>query len=55
MEDNTRFDCTLPIESALCRLSCAARETGEVFESSENVIDGTPCSYENPHAICIQV
>lgn len=32
-----------------------AQETGEIFESSENVVDGTPCSYENSHAICIQV
>ena len=42
-------------ESALCRLTCFARETGEVFQSPDNVIDGTPCSYENSHSICIQV
>jgi hypothetical protein len=29
-------------------------ETGEVFHSKENVIDGTLCSYEDPHGICIQ-
>jgi hypothetical protein len=32
-----------------------ARETGEIFESAENVVDGTACSYEKSNGICIQV
>ncbi|XP_057370656.1 A disintegrin and metalloproteinase with thrombospondin motifs 16-like isoform X2 [Daphnia carinata] len=41
-------------QSALCRLTCVARETGDIFESSENVVDGTACSYERSNGICIQ-
>lgn len=43
------------LESALCRLTCVARETGDIFESPENVVDGTACSYERSNGICIQV
>jgi len=32
-----------------------AAETGEIVESEDNVMDGTFCSYENPHGICVQV
>ena len=35
-------------------MTCMAAETGEIVESEDNVIDGTFCSYENPHGICIQ-
>ena len=38
-----------------CRLSCIALQTGQIHHSMDNVIDGTLCSYESPHAICIQV
>lgn len=43
------------LESAHCQLTCMARETGEIFESLENVVDGTACSYEKSNGICIQV
>lgn len=38
-----------------CKLICISENTKELFESSENLIDGTPCSYENSDNICIQV
>ena len=38
-----------------CRLTCMAAETGEIVQSEDDVIDGTFCSYENPHGICVQV
>ncbi|XP_046642903.1 A disintegrin and metalloproteinase with thrombospondin motifs 16-like [Daphnia pulicaria] len=41
-------------QSAHCQLTCMARETGEIFESLENVVDGTACSYEKSNGICIQ-
>ncbi|XP_069685429.1 A disintegrin and metalloproteinase with thrombospondin motifs 1-like [Periplaneta americana] len=41
--------------SMKCQLTCVSRETGEVFMSGENLIDGTPCSYDNyDKSICIQ-
>ncbi|XP_015839228.1 A disintegrin and metalloproteinase with thrombospondin motifs 2 isoform X1 [Tribolium castaneum] len=48
----------LPYESEdldkKCKLICISENTKELFESSENLIDGTPCSYENSDNICIQ-
>lgn len=32
-----------------------SKETRELFVTGENLIDGTPCSYENSSDICIQV
>lgn len=44
-----------PEEKSLkCQLSCRSRETGEIFFSEENLIDGTPCSYGSSD-ICVQV
>ncbi|CAH1372937.1 unnamed protein product [Tenebrio molitor] len=37
-----------------CKLICISEGSKELFESSENLIDGTPCSYENTDNICIQ-
>ncbi|KAJ3646138.1 hypothetical protein Zmor_023740 [Zophobas morio] len=48
----------LPYESEemekKCKLICISETTNELFESDENLIDGTPCSYENTDDICIQ-
>jgi len=42
--------------SMKCQLTCVSRETGEVFMSGENLLDGTPCSYDNyDRSICVQV
>lgn len=38
-----------------CQLICMSKETRELFVTGENLIDGTPCSYENSSDICIQV
>ncbi|XP_023715341.1 A disintegrin and metalloproteinase with thrombospondin motifs 3 isoform X2 [Cryptotermes secundus] len=41
--------------SMKCQLTCVSQETGEVFMSGENLLDGTPCSYDNyDKSICIQ-
>ncbi|KAK4883298.1 hypothetical protein RN001_006617 [Aquatica leii] len=48
----------LPYESEdaemKCQLICMSKETRELFVTGENLIDGTPCSYENSSDICIQ-
>lgn len=41
-------------ESMRCKLTCVAQKTNEVYQYNENVIDGTLCSYDVPHHICIQ-
>lgn len=41
-------------ESSVCKLACEAKQTGEIFISQDNVIDGTLCSYDLPHHLCIQ-
>lgn len=38
-----------------CKLICSSQETRELHITDENLIDGTPCSYENSSNICIQV
>ncbi|XP_034186806.2 A disintegrin and metalloproteinase with thrombospondin motifs 1 isoform X1 [Osmia lignaria lignaria] len=40
-------------ENFKCRLICRSRETGEIFDTRRNLIDGTPCSYGSTD-ICIQ-
>ncbi|KAJ9581389.1 hypothetical protein L9F63_023435, partial [Diploptera punctata] len=41
--------------SQKCQLTCVSKETGEVFMSGENLLDGTPCSYDRyDKSICIQ-
>ncbi len=37
-----------------CKLTCFSRESREYYQTSENVIDGTRCSYDRPNDICIQ-
>lgn len=37
-----------------CRLACYNAETKEHVMTTDNVIDGTPCSYEHPSNICVQ-
>lgn len=41
-------------ENLRCQLICRSKETGEIFYSRRNLIDGTPCSYGSTD-ICIQV
>ncbi|XP_054016241.1 A disintegrin and metalloproteinase with thrombospondin motifs 3-like isoform X1 [Hylaeus anthracinus] len=40
-------------ENLKCQLVCRSKETGEIFYSRRNLIDGTPCSYGSSD-ICIQ-
>ncbi|XP_015434707.1 PREDICTED: A disintegrin and metalloproteinase with thrombospondin motifs 3-like [Dufourea novaeangliae] len=40
-------------ENLKCQLICRSKETGELFYSRKNLIDGTPCSYGSTD-ICIQ-
>ncbi|XP_018318532.1 A disintegrin and metalloproteinase with thrombospondin motifs 2 isoform X2 [Agrilus planipennis] len=48
----------LPYESdderLKCQLICLGKETRELFVTGENLLDGTPCSYDNGSDICIQ-
>jgi hypothetical protein len=37
-----------------CKLNCFSRDTREYYQTGENVIDGTTCSYDNPSDVCIQ-
>ena len=37
-----------------CKLNCFSRDTWEYYQTGENVIDGTPCSYDNPTDVCVQ-
>ncbi|XP_018568687.1 A disintegrin and metalloproteinase with thrombospondin motifs 3 [Anoplophora glabripennis] len=48
----------LPYESdefdKKCKFICISAERKELFVTDENLIDGTPCSYEDPDNICVQ-
>ncbi|KAG5878130.1 hypothetical protein JTB14_017219 [Gonioctena quinquepunctata] len=48
----------LPYESdenaKKCKFICVNAERKELYISDENLIDGTPCSYENQDNICVQ-
>ncbi|KAK5917576.1 hypothetical protein CgunFtcFv8_002414 [Champsocephalus gunnari] len=37
-----------------CRLSCVSQETAAVVLMGRQVHDGTPCSYSDPHSVCVQ-
>ena len=38
-----------------CKLTCYSRRTGEHYQTGENVVDGTPCSYDDAAPnICVQ-
>ena len=37
-----------------CKLNCFSREAKEYYQTGENVIDGTPCTYDNPTDVCVQ-
>ena len=38
-----------------CRLACYNPKSKERFMTADNLIDGTPCSYDHPSNICVQV
>ncbi|XP_031850064.1 A disintegrin and metalloproteinase with thrombospondin motifs 3 isoform X2 [Nomia melanderi] len=40
-------------ENLKCQLICRSKETGDLFYTRENLIDGTPCSYGSTD-ICVQ-
>ena len=37
-----------------CKLTCYSRESEEYYQTGENVIDGTRCSYDDEDDICVQ-
>lgn len=37
-----------------CKLTCYSRESEEYYQTGENVIDGTRCSYDDADDICVQ-
>ncbi|TRY75432.1 hypothetical protein TCAL_00704 [Tigriopus californicus] len=42
------------LEDYKCKLTCHNRESREYYQTGENVIDGTSCSYDHPSDVCIQ-
>jgi len=37
-----------------CELYCVSKKTQDVVSMGDFVADGTPCSYDDPHGICIR-
>ena len=37
-----------------CKLSCFNRIKQSYYTTPENVLDGTPCSYDHPSDLCVQ-
>eukprot|EP00095_Tigriopus_kingsejongensis_P002760 maker-scaffold1543_size36305-snap-gene-0.8 protein:Tk02760 transcript:maker-scaffold1543_size36305-snap-gene-0.8-mRNA-1 annotation:"hypothetical protein D910_03831" len=52
--DQTWFPFEHDLAAHKCQLTCYNREDQEYYQTGENVIDGTPCSYDEPSDICIQ-
>lgn len=42
-------------ESMKCQLICLSKQSGDIFVSKENLLDGTTCSYDTDTDICVQV
>lgn len=42
------------VDDMKCKLICIRQNSRELYVTDENLIDGTPCSYENTTNICIQ-
>lgn len=40
-------------ESDECKLTCESLQTGERMTTDSDVTDGTKCSYDKPHDICV--
>lgn len=55
---NSGFQTWFPYEhdrqEYKCKLTCYSRELEEYYQTGENVIDGTRCSYEDEDDICVQ-
>ena len=45
---------TLTSEEQKCQLTCFSRENSEFYNTGENVVDGTACSYDEASDICVQ-
>ncbi|GLV41283.1 ADAM metallopeptidase with thrombospondin type 1 motif B [Carabus blaptoides fortunei] len=59
LDDPVKMNMTwLPYESekklTKCQLICLSKQSGDVFVSKENLLDGTPCSYDIDSDICVQ-
>ena len=37
-----------------CKLTCYSRDSQEYYQTGENVVDGTKCSYDRANDICVQ-
>ena len=55
---NSNFQTWYPYEhdrqEYKCKLTCYSRESEEYYQTGENVIDGTRCSYDDEDDICVQ-
>ena len=40
--------------SQLCKLTCISLDTQDVFVTSDDVTDGTQCSYDVPDHVCVR-
>ncbi|KAM9375674.1 A disintegrin and metalloproteinase with thrombospondin motifs 2-like [Pholidichthys leucotaenia] len=42
-----------PDSNKRCHLYCQSKETRNVFSAQQMVLDGTRCSYKDPHSVCV--
>uniref|UniRef100_A0A4W6C6Z6 ADAM metallopeptidase with thrombospondin type 1 motif 2 n=1 Tax=Lates calcarifer TaxID=8187 RepID=A0A4W6C6Z6_LATCA len=43
-----------PDPNKRCHLHCQSKETGDVVFMQRMVLDGTRCSYKDPHSVCVR-
>lgn len=45
---------SIPTANKRCHLHCQSRETRDVVSMQRMVLDGTRCSYKDPHSVCVR-
>lgn len=53
-DDKYSYVVKLTVEMR-CKVTCMRWDSGEVMRTGELLPDGTPCSYDNEHHVCIMV
>lgn len=46
--------CVCPAANKRCNLHCQSKETRAVALTDRVVLDGTRCSYKDPHSVCVR-
>lgn len=52
--DKNRLCCVRPAANKRCNLHCQSKETRSVAFTDRMVLDGTRCSYKEPHSVCVR-